>query len=264
MSNNDEPHEMMVEVKNLTKAYTHSNSRDPVLAVQGFSAQIKAGEFVTFFGPNGCGKSTILKVLAGLEVPEEGTVSVDSRPPGEAEIGYIFQDFRESLFPWRTALENIAFPLEFRGKDRRQSLERAKELCEKLGMKIPINSYAYQLSGGQMQMVAIARALIYRPKVLLMDEPFSALDYQTNAAMEDFLLSIWQRMGMTILFVSHEIDQAIYLAQRILMLTRGPARVAEEITVSLNGERTQSLKNTAEFLNVRLQALEVFGQEAGL
>lgn len=255
--------ELMVEVNGLTKTYRAANNSREVVAVRDFTASIKAGEFVTLFGPNGCGKSTILKVLAGLEEHEQGRVSVAGYPPGEAEIGFIFQDFQESLFPWRTALDNIAFPLECRVHGRRQSRELAQDLCEKLGMKIPLNSYAYQLSGGQMQMVAIARALIYRPKVLLMDESFSALDYQTNAAMEDFILDIWRRMNMTVLFVSHEIDQAIYLAQRILMLTRGPARVAEEIEVAFKGERKQSLKNTVEFVNLRSQALEVFTREAG-
>lgn len=255
--------ESMVEVNGLCKTYRHANSNRDVVAVRDFAASVRDGEFVTLFGPNGCGKSTVLKVLAGLEGHDEGKVSVAGLPPGEPEIGFIFQDFRESLFPWRTALDNIAFPLECRGNGRRQSRDRAAELCEQLAMRVPLNSYAYQLSGGQMQMVAIARALIYRPKVLLMDEPFSALDYQTNAAMEDFLLDIWRGMRMTVLFVSHEIDQAIYLAQRILMLTRAPARVAKEIEVSFNGDRTQSLKNTPEFVNLRSQALEVFRQEAG-
>lgn len=253
--------ELMVEVNSLTKVYEGTNKSQHV-AVRNFSATVKPGEFVTLFGPNGCGKSTILKVLAGLEKYVQGQVSVAGHPPGESDIGFIFQDFRESLFPWRTALDNISFPLECRGIGRRKSREQAMELCKELGMKIPLKSYPYQLSGGQMQMVTIARALVYRPKVLLMDEPFSALDYQTNAMMEDFLLDIWQRLKTTVLFVSHEIDQAIYLAQRILMLTRAPARVAEVIEVPFNQARTQALKNTKEFVSLRRIALDVFGMEA--
>jgi NitT/TauT family transport system ATP-binding protein len=252
--------EAIVRITDLRKTYASANNSRHV-AVDGFYAAVSRGELVTLFGPNGCGKSTLLKVLAGLEPYDSGEVLVAGQEPGSADIGFIFQDFRESLFPWRTALDNVAFPLEARGDGKKGSREAARAFCMELGLKIPLESYTYQLSGGQQQMVAIARALVYRPKVLLMDEPFSALDYQTNAAMEDFLLDIWSKLKTTILFVSHEIDQAIYLAQRIFLLTRSPARVAEEITVPFRDKRTQGIKSSSDFLNVRTHALEVFRRE---
>ncbi|MBC8465503.1 ABC transporter ATP-binding protein [bacterium] len=252
-----------IEVEMLTKSYFQDKIRK-VIAVREFSINIEGGRFVTFFGPNGCGKSTVLKVLAGLEEFEHGQVLIAGQPPGKAKIGFVFQDFRESLFPWRTALDNIAFPLEARGQRKGDSQEIAKAFCEELGVKIPLDSYVYQLSGGQQQMVAIARALVYRPKVLLMDEPFSALDYQTNAAMEDLLLDIWSKLKTTILFISHEIDQAIYLAQQVILLTQSPASVAEEITIPFDDNRTQAIKNSSDFLRVKTHILKVFGREVAL
>jgi len=261
-----DPQPAAIIVRGLAKGYPVGGGRrgETVTAVRNLDLVAGRGEFVTLFGPNGCGKSTILKVLAGLEPLDAGEVLVSGLGPGGAEVGFVFQDYKESLFAWRTALDNVAFPLEARGTGRRESRRRAKEFCEELGLRLNLDAYPYQLSGGQQQMIAIARALVYRPAVLLLDEPFSALDFQTNALMEDLLLGIWRKLETTVVFVSHEIDQAIYLAQKVVLLTRAPARVARELVVTLDGRRTQAVKGTAAFVALRGQALEVFRREAAL
>ena len=253
-----------ITITGLNKAYASQRNNGEVFALRDFDLTVGRGELVTLFGPNGCGKSTLLRALAGLEPYDAGEVSVGGQVPGVAEIGFVFQDFRESLFPWRSALGNIAFPLEARGLGGKSSRKKAREFCEELGIRIPLDSYTYELSGGQRQMVAIARSLVYRPAVLLMDEAFSALDYQTNEAMEDFLLGIWEKLGMTIIFISHEVDQAVYLADRVALLTQAPARVAEEIPVSLPRPRQQCVKNSPEFIELRAHALDVFRREASM
>lgn len=251
----------LIRIRGLCKTYHDHRNNHAFTAVHDFNLTVREGEFVSLFGPNGCGKSTLLKVIAGLEPYESGEVSVAGMSPGQAEIGFVFQDFYESLFPWRSALDNIAFPLEARGEGHKKGRIRAREFCEELGIMMPLDSYPYQLSGGQRQMVAIARALIYRPAVLLMDEPFSALDYHTNAGMEDLLLTIWEKLGITILFVSHEIDQAIYLADRVILLSRAPAKVSEDIPITLIRPRHQLLRNSAEFIELQAHALEIFRRE---
>jgi NitT/TauT family transport system ATP-binding protein len=200
------------------------------------------GEFVAVIGPSGCGKSTLLHIMAGLSAPSSGTV----RLKGEAvhqprpDMMFVFQQYTKSIFPWKTVLQNVLLGVKYRNKASRRTLER---LCldhlELVGLARYPHYYPYQLSGGMQQRVAIARALVRRPNILLMDEPFSALDAMMRVELQDLLLKLWADLGLTVLFVTHDLDEALYLAQRVIMLTASPGRIAEEVRVPLAYPRRQ-------------------------
>ena len=220
---------------------------------------IKAGEFVTFFGPNGCGKTTLLKVLAGIELPDSGTVLIDSKSPVEAKTGLIFQNYHDSLMPWLTCEQNILFSYSLR-KRRAQAEDahrRLRALLDDLNLHLPLGNYPYELSGGQQQLTAILRTLIYEPDVILMDEPFSALDFQTRAFMQQTLLEIWHRERPTILFVSHEIDEALFLADRLVLLTPLPATITQIIEVPFPRPRLNSVLEDDDFFHLKRTCLQI-------
>lgn len=253
--------EYQIAVENVSKSFQNQNSTGMVNVLSGLNLQVRKGEFITFFGPNGCGKTTFLKLLAGLERPNEGTIRIDDHRPDQAKIGYIFQNYKDSLFPWLRNIDNIALPLVINGLTRAEARRKAIELYENLNLKFDVYAYPYTLSGGQQQLLAIARALVYDPDVLLMDEPFNALDYQTNFFMEDTLLEIWTTAQKTIIFISHEIDQAIYLADRIVFFTRLPASIKEIIRVGLPRPRLQEIRLHDEFVQLKRKAIEIFKEE---
>jgi NitT/TauT family transport system ATP-binding protein len=238
--------------------------RGRVLAVDNISAAIADGEFVCIVGPSGCGKSTLLNVIGGLVPANTGEVLVDGRPiagPGP-DRGMVFQSY--TLYPWLTVRANIEFGLKLGkmpAKERRRISNRLIELVRLDGFA---ESYPKALSGGMRQRVAIARALANNPRVLLMDEPFGALDAQTRALMQELLLDVWNRDGRTVLFVTHDIDEAIFLADRVLIMSHRPGRIRLELPVALPRPRGYAMLATAEFGELKRQVLDVIHEESVL
>ncbi|MFD4602706.1 ABC transporter ATP-binding protein [Streptomyces sp. NPDC058464] len=229
----------MLDVRGLQKVYDGSGRR--VEAVRDLTFTVEAGELVCLVGPSGCGKTTLLKCMGGLLTPTGGEVLLEGRrvsgpPPGMA---FVFQEYGRSLFPWMRVAENVELPL----KQKRLPRERRKALVAdalgSVGLGDAAGAYPWQLSGGMQQRVAIARALAYEPQVLLMDEPFAAVDAQTRADLEDLVRGLWRERGITILFVTHDIDEAVYLGQRVIVLSASPTVVQEQLKVDLPDERDQ-------------------------
>lgn len=209
------------------------------------------GQFVVILGASGAGKSTVLRYIAGLQRPSKGTVLVKGKPIGEApRVGMVFQQY--SSLPWRTVLENVALPLEYQGMAKAERLERAQEMIELVGLAGHEQKYAQYptLSGGQLQRVAIARSLIANPDVLLMDEPFGALDINTRLQMQDLLTEIWHRIHPTIVFVTHDIPEAVYLADEIYMMKPAPSRFTEHVKVDLPLQRDPGTKRTERYIEL--------------
>jgi len=246
-------------IRNLSKRFSHSVDGEVhyVDVLDNISLQVMKGEFVTFFGPNGCGKSTLLNIIAGLLEPDTGSVMIDGKPPQKARIGYIFQNYRDSLFPWKKNIDNIAFPLELQKVSRKERRNKVRDVLGRLEIKIPEDMYPYQSSGGQQQLSAIVRAFIYEPDVLVMDEPFSSLDYQTRFFMQGKLLDICARTNSTVLFVSHELDEAIYLADRIVLLDKRPAKIISILENTLPRPRNHTMIETKEFFDLKTKALRL-------
>jgi ABC-type nitrate/sulfonate/bicarbonate transport system ATPase subunit len=229
----------MLEVDSLAKAYVTGEGTVEALGDLTFS--VAQGEFLCVVGPSGAGKTTLLKCLAGLLAPTDGDVRLDGepvrRPP--AQMGFVFQDYTRSLLPWLRVDKNVTFPLRHRGVDAGRRAELAEETLRIVGLAGFERHYPWQLSGGMQQRVAIARALAYQPEILLMDEPFASVDAQTRADLEDLVLDVWERYAVTIVFVTHDIDESVYLADRVLVLSHPPATVAREIPVHLPRPRDQ-------------------------
>jgi len=229
----------MLEVRGLRKVY-RSGSRE-VEALRDLTFTVEAGELVCLVGPSGCGKTTLLRCIGGLLEPTGGAVRVKDQPVTgpPADMAVVFQEYGRSLFPWLTVRDNVELPL----KQRKLSRERRRRMvAEALGaveLHGTESAYPWQLSGGMQQRVAIARAVAYEPEVLLMDEPFAAVDAQTRADLEDLVRALWRRLGVTILFVTHDIDEAVYLGQRVIMLSASPTVVQEQLTVDLPDRRDQ-------------------------
>ncbi|AUT65651.1 ABC transporter ATP-binding protein [Paraburkholderia terrae] len=226
--------------------------RRSVTAIEGLSLDVASGEFLTLLGPSGCGKSTFLRVVADLVKPSRGEISVLGSPPNVArerrDIGFVFQD--AALLPWRTALQNVQLPLQVANGKNRAGRATPRELLELVGLKGREDAYPHEMSGGMRQRVAIARALVSDPKVLLMDEPFGALDEITRDRLNEELRRVWKEMGLTTLFVTHSIYEAAFLGQRVLMLAANPGRVKEIVPVNLPENRTLDIRETREFVEL--------------
>ncbi|BDG10774.1 ABC transporter ATP-binding protein [Anaeromyxobacter paludicola] len=237
----------MIRISHASKRY----SGGLVLALDRVDLQVAKGEFLALLGPSGCGKSTLLHAIAGL-VPVNGTIAVSgARVEGPGlERAIVFQDY--ALFPWRTVLDNVAFGLEVRGVPARDRAQRAREHLALVGLEEFAERYPAQLSGGMKQRVAIARALACDPDVLLLDEPFAALDAQTRETLQAELLGIWERTGKTIVFVTHAIEEAVFLAQRVAVFTARPGRIKEIVPVDLPPDRAgRDVRGTPEFAAIR-------------
>lgn len=246
-----------LRVIGLTRRYAGSG----LTVFEDFSLDVASLEFVAIIGPSGCGKSTLLRIMSGLDTPDSGRIEIDGEPatartPGRAMV---FQSF--DLFPWRTALENVAFGLQMRGVGRRERTEIARQTIATVGLKDFENAYPHQLSGGMQQRVGIARALAVRPEILLMDEPFGALDLQTRDLLQDELLRIWQTDRKTVLFVTHSIEEAIYLADRIVVLSARPTHIRRDIAVPFGRPRDEDLKTSTAFMEIRREIHELLKQE---
>ncbi len=253
-----------IQVEHLTKSYRSLSGDDHrLLVLNDINLTIAEGELVTFFGPNGCGKTTLLKVLAGVEPFDTGRVSIDEKGPEEARTALIFQNYSDSLMPWLTARRNILFPytLKKRKGQIHEAQRKMMSLLSELRIELPLGNYPYQLSGGQQQLVAILRTLIYSPDVILMDEPFSSLDYQTRSFMQRVLLEIWEREKATILFISHDLEEAIFLADRLVLLGRLPATIREVKTMPFGRPRSRELFQTDEFFAIKKACLQVVQKE---
>jgi NitT/TauT family transport system ATP-binding protein len=237
-----------------------ARGRDEVRALDDISFSVTAGEFVAIVGPSGCGKSTLLQILAGLMTPSHGQVLLEGEPitqPRPDKIGVVFQD--AWLLPWKTALENIEFPLLLRGVKADERRARARAQLELVRLTDAANRYPHELSGGMKQRVAIARGLVQEPSVLLMDEPFGALDEQTRTRMGAELLNIWERSRRTIVFVTHSLAEAIYLADIVLVMATQPGRIIERIPVELPRPRTIDMMGTEAFGQLRNRIWHLIG-----
>ena len=224
--------------------------RRSVTALSGIDLEVNRGELLTLLGPSGCGKSTLLRAVADLVTPSTGEIRVLGSPAEAArrrrDIGFVFQD--PALLPWRSALQNVELPLEVADGAKHKGKATPRELLELVGLKGWENAFPHELSGGMRQRVSIARALISDPKILLMDEPFGALDEITRDRLNEELRRVWRDTGTTILFVTHSIYEAAYLGQRVLMLAANPGRVREIVPVSLPETRTLDIRETADFV----------------
>ncbi|NHN79430.1 ABC transporter ATP-binding protein [Azotobacter chroococcum] len=232
-----------------------------VVALHDFDLEVRTGEFLSVLGPSGCGKSTFLSILAGLTEKSGGSLLVDGQPLEgiNARQGVVFQGY--ALFPWRTVLENIEVGLEIRGVGRAERRERARQYLELVGLGGFGARYPHEISGGMKQRVAIARSLVYEPDVLLMDEPFAALDAQTREILQGELLRIWDQRKITIVFITHSLDEAIFLSDRIAVMTHRPGRVKELLEVPLPRPRLAELRNSEAFVHLRQRAWEVLKDE---
>ena len=240
---------VILEVKNLGKVF--ESAKGPVTALEDINFKVHRREFVTVIGPSGCGKSTLIRILAGLESISSGAVLLEDEPvtqPGP-DRGMVFQGY--TLFPWLTVKKNVMFGLRNQGISTASAASEALEWIDLVGLNKFSDAYPDQLSGGMKQRVAIARALAAKPRILLMDEPFGALDAQTRSKMQGYLLEIWKNIDITILFITHDLDEAIYLADRILVLDANPGRVNELIEVPVPRPRTISQFLEPEFLSTR-------------
>jgi NitT/TauT family transport system ATP-binding protein len=243
MANEAEP---FISVRNLRKTYRRGG--EEVLAISEVTFDVAPGELIALVGPSGCGKTTLLKILAGLQTYDTGEVRIGSvsHPFNPSrDVGMVFQ--QALLLKWRRVLDNVLLPAEILGLPVRESRERGRELLTMVGLKGCEEKYPYELSGGMQQRAAIARALIHDPKLILMDEPFGALDALTRERMNLELLNIWKTSGKTIIFVTHGIAEAVFLGTRVVVLTAGPARMADNIKVSLPEPRTLDIKTSEAF-----------------
>jgi NitT/TauT family transport system ATP-binding protein len=256
----------IIELNDLAKAFA-VNGR--VLTVfDSLSARIEKGSFLSIVGPSGCGKSTLLKLISGLDMPTRGTVLFYGRPVGGPARGmiYVFQQYTKSIFPWRTVMQNVAFGL---AAGRRLGGKEAREKCLEYIRLVGLDGYEhyhpYQLSGGMQQRVCIARALICEPDVLLMDEPFSAVDAMTRAILQELILRIWEKIPVTILFVTHDVDEAVLLSSRVLSLSRAPAAIRGDLTIDLPYPRDQiKTRDDEQFTTLRQRLFaSIFLQEKG-
>jgi NitT/TauT family transport system ATP-binding protein len=237
-----------VEVRRASVVYPAADA--PVRALHEVDLTIGQGEFVSLIGPSGCGKTTLLRVIADLEPITAGEVRVNGMTPREARLqrayGYVFQ--APALFPWRTVLANVMLPLQIQGRDRRAAEAIAREQLGRVGLAGFERKYPWQLSGGMQQRVSIARALGFEPQLLMMDEPFGALDEITRDGLNDHLQKLWQRERRTVVFVTHSIAEAVYLSTRIVVMSPRPGRILKVIESTLPDERTLDLRDTPEFM----------------
>ncbi|MDT7839021.1 ABC transporter ATP-binding protein [Aquabacterium sp. OR-4] len=229
---------------------------DKTLALQATDLDVAENDFITILGPSGCGKSTLLRIVAGLDQPTAGRAELEGQRitgPG-AERGMVFQSY--TLFPWLTVLDNVCFGLRERGLPRAEQLAIAHDFLAKVGLRGFEQHYPKQLSGGMQQRTALARALANRPRMLLMDEPFGALDHQTRELMQELLLGIWEAERTTVLFVTHDIDEAVFMGSRVVVMSARPGRIVLDERVPLPHPRHYSVKTTPEFAGLKARLTE--------
>jgi NitT/TauT family transport system ATP-binding protein len=249
--------ETVLSVRNLKKVYKTDGG--DIEAVRNLTFDLKRGELACLVGPSGSGKTTLLKCISGLMAPTEGEVQLDGAkvtgPPKKMAV--VFQEYGRSLFPWMRVRENVELPLKNQGMPKAERDKLVDDALEAVGLSHVPRSYPWQLSGGMQQRVAIARAVAYQPEVLLMDEPFAAVDAQTRADLEDLIRTVWKRLGVTILFVTHDIDESVYLGQRVIILSSSPTVIQEDLTIDLPDDRDQlNTRSLPRFTELRHHVYE--------
>ncbi|MBU4173705.1 MAG: ABC transporter ATP-binding protein [Actinobacteria bacterium] len=248
----------VVELRSLYKSFTEKKTGRELQVLDHLDLEVRRGRFTCVVGPSGCGKTTLLRLIGGLEAPSSGEVLFEGskvRGPGP-ERGMVFQEY--ALFPWRTVLRNVTFGLSLKGIPHREAGARADEYLETVGLTGYEDLYPRELSGGMKQRVAIARTLAVQPRILLMDEPFASLDAQTRNGMQEFLVQLWRRTGTSIIFVTHSVDEAVFMGQKIVGLSKRPARMIKTFENDLPYPRNRT---AAEFTGLRARILEYLAVE---
>ncbi|MDE3191145.1 MAG: ABC transporter ATP-binding protein [Acidobacteriota bacterium] len=245
----------VVEIKGVTKTFAQGN----VTALEDIDLELEPGEFVSLIGPSGCGKSTLLRVIGDLTPPTSGSVTVNGKPARQArndgDYGIVFQD--AVLFDWRTVAKNIALPLEMLGWDRDRRKARVETMLDLVELRGFADHHPWQLSGGMQQRVSIARALAFEPALLLMDEPFGALDEMTRERLNLELLSIWEKLGSTVVFVTHSISEAVFLSTRVVVMSPRPGRIAGHVAIDLPFPRTVETREDPRFFELVTKVREL-------
>jgi NitT/TauT family transport system ATP-binding protein len=252
----------ILEVSQVSKTFTGSQgSATSTVALQATDLLVAENDFITILGPSGCGKSTLLRMIAGLDTPTTGSIKLDGKPvigPG-ADRGMVFQSY--TLFPWLTVLENVCFGLREKGMPLIEQQDIARQFLVKVGLNDFENHYPKQLSGGMQQRTALARALANNPRILLMDEPFGALDHQTRELMQELLQGIWEAERKTVLFVTHDIDEAIFMGSRAVVMSARPGRIKCDVAVPIAHPRAYSVKTSPAFTQLKAQLTEEIRME---
>lgn len=228
---------------------------------ENFNLDIPKNKIVSIFGPNGCGKSTLINMIAGLIPIDSGDILFDGKSLADTKIGYVFQNYRDALFPWLRTIDNIAYPLKLEGKSKLEIDRRLDELMASFDVKFDLRRYPYELSGGQQQTASIMRALAPRPEVLFLDEPFSALDFEMTLFIREKLQEVFMQTGTTMVLVSHDLEEAVYLADEILLLTKRPTRVADILHYDDPRPRTVATLSQPGFIDAKKMSMEIFQRE---
>ena len=249
-----------IDLKDVTLAF--GEGRNAVTALENLSLTLRPGDFLSILGPSGCGKSSLISTIAGFQPPQAGDVRVDgeavARPGSDRSV--VFQ--QPTLFPWKMVWQNVDFGLKLRGVPREERQEIVGEVLGKVGLSEFYRHYPAQLSGGMQQRVGLARVLVNKPRVMLMDEPFSSLDAQTRLLMQELLLDVWSEYRMTVLFVTHDIDEAVYLGSRVAVLTRRPGRLKALFDVGLPRPRTVDMLVSSEFMKLKRICMDLLREES--
>jgi len=244
-----------VTIRGLCKAFNGK------VVYENFDLDLPRGQFISIFGPNGCGKSTLIGLMSGLIPSDGGEILFDGMAIGDVRIGYVFQNYREALFPWLTARKNIEYPLKFLRFGARDRCEKVDALISALNIRLDLDRYPYEMSGGQQQLVSILRALVIEPEVLMLDEPFSALDYEMTLFLRERLSRYFEESKTTTLIVSHDLEESVYLADKVLLLTRAPTSVADFVTVESQRPRGTETLSDPRFVEIKAHCLDVFQRE---
>lgn len=249
------PPDACIQVDGLCKSF------GGLVLYDNFDLTLPNDQFVSIFGPNGCGKSTLINMISGLLPFDQGRILVNGKPIRRSRIGYVFQNYRDSLFPWLSAFDNIAYPLKVKGVSVKECRDRVERLIETFNIRLDLKRYPYSFSGGQQQMIAILRALVADPEVLFLDEPFSALDFETTLFVRDKLQEIFMTAKLPMLMVVHNLEEAVYLADTVLLLSKRPTRLVARVPFTAPRPRTPDTLSSPEFVAVSRQCLDIFQQE---
>ena len=244
-----------ITIRGLTKRFQDATIYD------NFDLDIPKGKIVSVFGPNGCGKSTLINMISGILPYDAGQILFEGKEARDTRIGYVFQNYREAVFPWMRAIDNIRYPLQYLDIAKGERQARLDRLVESFEVKFDLNRYPYQMSGGQQQLVSIMRALVVDPEVLFLDEPFSALDYEMVMFLRERLQKVLTERQTTTMLVSHDLDEAVLLADEVLLLTKRPTRVAENLPFDVPRPRTADTTLSPAFITTKTRALEIFQRE---
>ncbi len=244
-----------ITVRGLTKRF------DGVTVYDQFDLDIPKGKITSVFGPNGCGKSTLINMISGILPYDNGQILFEGKEAQDTRIGYVFQNYREAVFPWMRAIDNIRYPLQFLDLTKTERQALLDQVVESFDVSFDLNRYPYQMTGGQQQLVSIMRALVVEPEVLFLDEPFSALDYEMVMFLRGTLQKVLKERSVTTLLVSHDLDEAVLLADEVLLLTKRPTRVAERLVFDAPRPRSADTTVTPAFVQTKTRALEIFQRE---